>query len=137
MSIGSIIRGGLEAITGPVATYFTRRMELRQARFEAELKAAQAAGDRTAKLISEGLAADASWELESLKAHAGGWKDEFVLLVLSLPLVGCFIPSMQPAVLAGFEILDKTPSYFRLLVVSIFGAIYGIRMWRRQQYDTD
>jgi hypothetical protein len=51
--------------------------------------------------------------------------------------VGCFIPSVAPHVLRGFEILDSTPSYFRLLVVVVFGAIYGVRMWRRQQYDTE
>lgn len=133
MNILKDVIGGLAA---PVLTYLTRRSEIKSAEHLAKLKAVEASGERASKAISEGLAADASWELESLRAHSGGWKDEFVLLVLSLPLVGCFIPSMQPAVLAGFEILDKTPSYFRLLVVAIFGAIYGIRMWRRQQYDT-
>lgn len=130
------IKAGLEALTGPVATYFTRRAELKSAEHLAKLAAVTASGERAAKAISEGLAADAAWELESLKAHAGSWKDDFVLLVLSTPLVLCFFPATAPAVLEGFRVLETTPSYFKLLVVSIFGAIYGLRMWRRQQSDT-
>ncbi len=135
--IGKLLGSSVEAVISPLATYLTRRAELKAAAHQAELAAVVAAGERAAKAISEGLAADASWELESLKAHASGWKDEFVLLVLSIPLVLCFFPATAPSILRGFEILDKTPTYFRLLVVSIFGAIYGIRMWRRQQYDTE
>jgi hypothetical protein len=137
VNLGKIFGGVAGAIVGPVAGYLTRRAELKAAKHQAELAAVVAAGERAAKAISEGLAADAGWELESLRAHAGGWKDEFVLVVLALPLVGCFIPSVAPHVLRGFEILDSTPSYFRLLVVVVFGAIYGVRMWRRQQYDTE
>jgi hypothetical protein len=133
----NLLKLGLDAITGPVATYFTRRMELKEARHQAELALEKAKGERIAKAVSEGLSADATWELESLKAHTSGWKDEAVFIVLSLPLVGCFIPSMAPHVLRGFEILEKTPGYFRLLVLVVFGAIYGVRMWRRQQYDTE
>lgn len=135
--LGKILGASADLLVAPVVGYLTRRAELKAARHQAELAAVVAAGERAARAISEGLAADAGWELESLKAHASGWKDEFVLIVLSLPLVGCFIPSVAPHVLKGFEILDKTPSYFRLLVVVIFGAIYGLRMWRRQQYDTE
>jgi hypothetical protein len=124
-------------ILAPVATYFTRRSEIALERHKADLAVIQASGERAARAVSEGLAADAAWELESLKAHTGGWKDEFVLAVLSLPLVLCFFPATAPAILAGFKVLDATPSYFKLLVVAVFGAIYGLRMWRRQQYDTE
>jgi hypothetical protein len=135
--LGGLVKAGIEAITGPVATYFTRRAELKLERHKADIAVIQASADRAARAVSEGLAADAAWELESLRAHAGGWKDEFVLAVLSLPLILCFFPQTAPAVLRGFEVLERTPGYFKLLVVAIFGAIYGLRMWRRQQYDTE
>jgi hypothetical protein len=125
-----------KGIVEPVATYYTRRQELKQARFEATLKAEIAKGDRAAKQISEGLAADAAWELESLKAHADGWKDEFVLIVLSAPLVMCFIPGLAPYVQTGFAALEKTPWWYPVATLSVFLATYGIRWYRRQQSDT-
>lgn len=134
--LGKILGASAEVLVTPVVGYLTRRAELKAARHQAELAAVVASGERAARAISEGLAADATWEMESLKVHSSGWKDEYVLIVLSLPLVGCFIPPMAPHVLRGFEILESTPGYFRLLVISIFGAIYSYRMWRRNQYDT-
>lgn len=125
-----------KGIVEPVANYYTRKQELRQARFEAQLKAEQAAGDRRAQLIREGLAADSTWELESIRAHAGGWKDEFVLLVLSAPLIMCFIPGLAPYVKAGFDALAVTPWWYPTATLSVFLATYGIRWWRRQISDT-
>lgn len=73
---------------------------------------------------------DHEWELESIRNS--GWKDEWVLAMLSIPLVLVFIPATQPAVLGGFSALETTPDWYRWMVMSIFAAIYGIRLWRRQ-----
>jgi hypothetical protein len=120
-----------KGIVEPVANYYTRKQELKQARFEATLKAEQAAGDRRAKLISEGISADAAWELKQIENS--GWKDEWVLVLLSIPLAGCFIPGVDAYILRGFAILDKCPDWYRWLIVTVFLAIYGIRWWRREQ----
>lgn len=79
---------------------------------------------------SESEGRDHEWELESIRNS--GWKDEWVLILLSVPLVLVFIPPMQPYVLAGFEVLAQTPEWYRWLVMLIFTAIYGIRIWRRE-----
>jgi hypothetical protein len=82
------------------------------------------------ELIQQGQQMDNAWELEQIKNS--GWKDEFVLLVISTPLIMAFIPNMQPYVSAGFEALEKTPEYYRWLTLCVFAAIYGIRIWRRK-----
>jgi hypothetical protein len=125
-----------KGVVEPIATYYTRKQELKQAKFEAQLKFEQAKGERAASLVQQGLAADATWELESIRAHAAGWKDEFVLIVLSAPLIMCFIPGLAPYVKAGFDALAVTPWWYPTAVLSVFLATYGIRWWRRQQSDT-
>jgi hypothetical protein len=82
-----VIRDIVAGLSGPVVTYFTRRAELKQARFEAKLQLEIAIGDRQAKLISEGLAADANWEMEFARQAANSNKDEWVLGVLSVPAI--------------------------------------------------
>lgn len=124
-----------KGVVEPVATYFTRKAELSAAKHTAKLAFETAKGDRQAALIAQGLAADATWEIEQIKNS--GWKDEYVLIVLSIPLVGCFVPPLAPHILRGFEILETTPDWFRWLTIMVFAAIYGIRVWRRQQYDTE
>ena len=133
----------LGSITGPVATYFTRRSELKQARFEAELKATVAAGERQAALISQGLTADMNWEMEFAQQAKSSWKDEYVLAVLSIPAILCFIPKDFDEwqggafyVSEGFAALQATPLWYQILFCSVFAATFGIRWWRRKQTDT-
>lgn len=129
----SSILGGL---TGPVADYFKRRSEIKLEKFKAELEAVRATGERQAQLIREGLAADASWEMEFARQAANSWKDEYTLLVVSIPLVMAFIPGLAVYVEAGFKSFAATPVWYQVMVQAIFYATYGIRLWRRNISDT-
>ena len=82
------------------------------------------------EMVQRGQEIDNSWELEQITNS--GWKDEFVLLLLSIPLVMSFIPQMQPYVVDGFAALSTTPDWYQWLILSVFAAIYGIRIWRRK-----
>lgn len=125
-----------KGIVEPVANYYTRKQELRQARFEATLKAEQAAGDRRAQLIREGLAADANWEMEFARQAASSWKDEYTLVVVSIPAIMAFIPGCAQYVKDGFTALSDTPLWYQTALLSMFLATVGIRYWRRSQSDT-
>lgn len=137
---GELGKKVIEGITGPMATYFTRKAELKQARFEAELKMEQAAGDRRAQLIREGLAADANWEMEFARQAASSWKDEYTLLVVSVPAILSFIktPALDgPAIVgAGMAALGTTPLWYQTMLGIMFCATVGVRWWRRSQSDT-
>jgi hypothetical protein len=82
------------------------------------------------KRASESEGRDHEWELESIRNS--GWKDEWVLVVMTIPLVLVFIPFTQQTVLDGFNTLDKTPDWYRFLVTIIYAATFGIRLWRRK-----
>lgn len=130
----------LGAITGPVATYFTRRAELKAQAHANDIALLEAQGSRQAALALQGLTADAAWEQEFARQAGQSWKDEFELIVLSAPLVMCFWNNSwidgPKIVKAGFDAISSTPSWFQFLVVSIYLANYGIRYWRKTQSDT-
>lgn len=127
---GTILSALLSKAIPSAADFFIKREQLKQERelkkLEGKIKFEEAKTQR----FSESLTADNVWELESIKNS--GWKDEWVLVLLSIPLILVFIPQTQPYVLAGFETLNQTPSWYRWLVMLIFAAIYGIRVWRRK-----
>lgn len=125
----------LGAITGPIATYFTRRAELKAQEAANKLDLLKAQGERQAQLYSQGLTADAAWEQEFARQAATSWKDEFELLVLSIPLIMCFTP-WDYIVKRGFQAISETPGWFQFLVITIYLANYGIRYWRKTQSDT-
>ena len=118
--------GGL---TGPIANYFTERSKQKH-ELEMQDKALDALKyQKQVEMIQKGLDVDSQWELEEIKNS--GWKDEYVLVLLSIPLVMVFIPGLAPYALAGFGILAQTPEWYRWLIVMIFAAVFGIRVWRR------
>jgi hypothetical protein len=132
MNITDIVGG----VFKPVADFFNRRQELKSADHQAELKIKDAMVERQVSLIKDGLAADMSWEMEFARQAGSSWKDEYTLLVVSVPLILAFIPGGAPFVVAGFNAFATTPMWYQVMVQTIFYATYGIRLWRRNQSDT-
>lgn len=121
------------AIVKPVVGYFQNKQQLAAQAQANKLKYLQAQGDRQADLVRQGLAADATWELESIKA--GQQYRGFELYILSIPLILCFTPWTE-IVKSGFAVLDATPKWYQLLLTTVFLANYGYRLWRRNTSDT-
>lgn len=133
----------VKGVTGPVADFFVRRQEIKAQKLQMEsqerikmheLNMAQL--DRQIQLQREGLTADANWEMEFAKQAASSWKDEYTLIVVSIPAVLSFIPGCDVYVSKGFEALGKTPIWYQTMLITLFFATVGIRYWRRTQSDT-
>jgi len=133
----------VSGIGKPVSDYFTRRQELKAEQYKLdseerlkmhELKMAEV--DRRIDLQKQGLTADLNWEMEFARQASSSWKDEYTLIVCSIPAVLAFIPGCDEIVAKGFDALEKTPSWYQLLLLTLFFATVGIRYWRRTQSDT-
>ena len=48
-------------------------------------------------------------------------------VVLSLPLIGAFIPSMVPYVQEGFNVLSTMPDYYKAFLGGAIAASFGIK----------
>lgn len=120
----------IEGVTGPVADYFKQRTKLKYdlklKKLESQIKIEDAKATRAIKELDS----DTQWELKQLEKQ--GWKDDWVLILLSIPLILVFIPATAPYVQMGFVILAQTPDWYRWLILVIFTAIYGVRIWRRK-----
>jgi hypothetical protein len=126
--------GLLTGVPTAIADYFKEKQKLKSVERLQKLELDAAMHRRKVELISQGLHADANWEVEQIRAS--GWKDEWVLVIISIPLIMCFVPGLDGYVHAGFQALESTPDWYTWLVLLIFTAVYGIRIWRRQQSDT-
>lgn len=122
------------ALLGKVAPqYIEYRAEKRRLKQEVELeklrgKAKWEAAKTARAESSEGR--DHEWEILSLKNS--GYKDEWVLGLVSIPMIMSFVPVLQYYVKVGFDTLEGTPPWYRVTVMTIFFAVYGIRLWRRK-----
>lgn len=120
----------LGKVAPKVADYYMQKQQLKQ-EVELEILKGKAAYEAAkTKRASESEGRDHEWEIESIRNS--GWKDELVILVLTIPLILVFIPSTSSVVLEGFKVLETTPDWYRWMIMMIYAATFGIRVWRRK-----
>ena len=78
-------------------------------------------------MARQGQNIDFQHDSEALRQMRNSWKDEFLLLLFSTPLVLSFIPSMQDYVLKGWEMLAMVPDWFLYAYLAMIVTIYGLR----------
>jgi len=64
--------------------------------------------------------------LERIKAQSGSWKDEFVLIIWSVPILAAFIPSLQDNAFAAFDYMKELPEWYMGGWVAISLTIFGV-----------
>lgn len=118
MILKELLASAIGTVTGPVVDYFKRREELK-----AELQVKKMEG------VQKAEDAQAAWEVAAL--GQSGWKDEYWTIILSIPMVMCFFPSLVLHVVAGFAALSGTPRWYQLLLGTAVGASFGLKMTDR------
>jgi hypothetical protein len=73
--------------------------------------------------------AKANMDLVAMDGMRYSWKDEYLVILLSAPVILSFIPGLEQYALAGFEILDKTPDWYRWALTGMIAASFGLRTW--------
>jgi hypothetical protein len=126
----SIVGSLIGKFSETAATVYIEKKKLEHEAKMEELRGKVAWQEALTRRASESEGRDADWELESIRNS--GWKDELVLIVISLGMVGVFVPPLQPYILDGFNALQQTPEWYRWLIMMIYAATFGIRIWRRK-----
>ena len=98
-------------------------------KLESDIRIAQAVTEAKISLLANGQKADIAWE--NLSIQNSGWKDEFWTIVLSIPMIMCFIPGLVDYVSLGFEALTKTPEWYQWAVSIAIGSAFGVRQFTK------
>ena len=113
----------LQALLGPitniVGSLVTGKMEQKAA--ETRLKVSEA--DAKAKIMLSAATSEADWE-----GSRDSWKDEWLTILFSVPLVLAFCGEWGRVVVTdGFVALNEMPDYYRYTLGAIVSASFGIR----------
>lgn len=127
---GKFIGGMVSKIVGEdagtrVVEYFDNKQQLKQQLKLTKIKGKQAAEQAKWEYRAEQQRQHGEWKRGMVQQMAGGWKDEFVLVLISLPLI--FVPFFPDRVLEVFEVLKQTPQWYMYMLITIFLAVYGIK----------
>jgi hypothetical protein len=114
------------AIISAVASVAGSWLETRKVKAEGRIAIAQSKIDFKVAQYT----ARAQMDVESMKGMAFSWKDEYLLLLFSVPLILCFIPPMVPYVKEGFAVLKTLPLWYQWSITGMVAATFGLRTWK-------
>lgn len=116
-----------EMIAKEIAGWSQRRDALKAARLDADVAELKA----KAEIAAYKVKADIEWDLKWADQAASSWKDEFMLIIWAMPLIGLFVPGIRPYVLDGFEYLKgfhpEAPLWYMAGWAIIFAATFGFK----------
>ena len=115
------------ALIGPIANLASSWMnsKVEKVKADGQVKVAQA---RAKSVVAEKVATgEIQWEKSMADATDSSYKDEFALIVLLLPAILVFIPSMTEYVRVGFEVLNTLPEWYQYLLFIAVSSSFGIK----------
>ena len=117
----------LAALIGPISniasTWLEGKVEEKKAQSATKVAKAQA----EAVVMQKKATGEMDWDLEMPRASSTSWKDEWLVILFSIPLILAFIPGMEGVVQNGFEQLNKMPEWYQYSLGVIVAASFGVR----------
>ena len=117
---------GTAIVTG-VSDYFKGKQEISKVKLEADKILVMAEANARAEKLKRESEQDYDLDRLSMLAMEKSWKDEFLLILFSIPIGLCFIPEYRQFVEEGFKTLHIIPEWFMYIYVSMIVVIYGLR----------
>ncbi|PKG39698.1 hypothetical protein [Psychromonas sp. Urea-02u-13] len=119
--LGAFITGGFSAFK---AVRKNKADEIKQA---GELKASISTAKR--KRVAQGDAS--AGKLDEINLSDRGWKDEYLLLITTAPLILSFIPDYAKYVDLGFTALKSVPEHYWYCLAMVYIDTFGFRRMLR------
>lgn len=122
--IGPLLSLGENLFKG-VATIVEGWQQRQTLRAESQARIEEAKATATVTAMLEGRRDAAAWDKSAVDQMSRSWKDEFILLLFSIPMPMAFIPGLVPYVGAGFAVLDNMPDWYKAAWGVMVAASFG------------
>ena len=115
------------AIISGITGYFKDKNEIKKVEVEAEKMLVLAKAEAEANKMKRESEQDYDLDKIAMMAMEKSWKDEFLLILFSIPIAMCFFPEYRQYVEDGFKTLNIIPEWFMYIYVAMIVVIYGLR----------
>jgi len=117
----------LTALIGPIANLAGTWLEGKVEKTKAETGAKVARAKAEATIMEKKATGELEWDLEMARGSQSSWKDEWLVILFSVPLILAFIPGMEGVVANGFAQLEAMPQWYQYSLGVIVAASFGVR----------
>lgn len=111
----------------PLASLATTWLEGSVEKSKANTAAEVALKNAEAIVYEKKATAEIDWDLEAIKGSQNSWKDEWLTILFSIPMILAFVPGMEGVVQQGFVQLEAMPQWYQVSLGCIVAASFGIR----------
>ena len=116
------------ALIGPIADLAGTWMAGKVEEKKAQAKTRVAKAEAEAIVMQKKATGEIDWDLEMAKGSANSWKDEWLTLLFSIPLVLSFMGEWGRGVVAdGFAALAGMPQWYQVALGAIVSASFATR----------
>ena len=115
------------ALIGPIANIAGSWMDGKVEQTKAKAATNVARAKAEAVIMEKKATGEIDWDLEMAKGSHSSGKDEWLVILFSIPLILAFIPGMEGVVKNGFEQLNKMPEWYQYSLGVIVAASFGVR----------
>lgn len=118
----------LQALLGPISdlagTWLKGKVETKAAETEAKVAKAKA----EAQIMLSAATSEAEWERVMAQGSQQSWKDEWLTILFSIPLILSFCGDWGRVIVEqGFAALEVMPEWYQYTLGVIVAASFGIR----------
>ena len=113
----------LQGLLGVASEAVTGYMDTKKAKAKQKLVKIEA----ETSLMEKQIKGEIDWDVEAVKGSKESWKDEYLTILFSIPLLLCFLPFTVDYVERGFEALALTPDWYKYTLGVIVSASFGIK----------
>jgi len=102
-------------------------IELGNTWLEGKNKKEAAKAEAQATVMVKAAESEANWENIMAQNSGNSWKDEYLTLIFSIPMILAFFPSLVDDVQAGFTALEQMPEWYQYTLSVIVAASFAVR----------
>ncbi len=117
----------LNLLIGPISQLAGTWLEGKVEKTKAETGAKVARAKAEATIMEKKATGELDWDLEMARGSQSSWKDEWLVILFSIPLILAFIPGMEEVVANGFSQLNSMPDWYQYSLGVIVAASFGVR----------
>ena len=116
------------SLIGPITNIVGGLVQGKMEQKAAETKMKVAKADAQAKIMLSQATSEADWEKVMAEGSRDSWKDEWLTVLFSVPLILAFFGDLGRVIVAeGFAALDVMPSWYQYTLGVIVSASFGVR----------
>ena len=116
------------AAIGPIANLAGSWLQGKADKTAAEAKLKLTEAETKSKILLSEKTSVADWERIMAQGTQNSWKDEYLVLLFSLPLILCFTGEWgRSAVADGFAALETMPEWYQYTLGVIVASSFAVR----------